>query len=309
MYKIGVIGGEGFIGKAVVSKLKNDGVHDVLVLGRKQKSSIYTTEEYQSLNWENPVQMIKIFEKLDVIYYLASSSFPFNTWGAPKKEVAENLIPFISILEVASQVGIKKVIFTSSGGTVYGEAQAEKDEKSLTDPFSPHGIIKLTMEHFLNYFEKNHGLRHEVFRISNVYGPGQDTSKGLGLINSIIEKGIKGEVIRIYGDGSNMRNYVFVDDVSELMTRSLVDNINKSDTLNLCSDESLSIKDILEIVEEVMEEQLKIEFVSERKSDVDRILLSNKKIKSSAPEYKFTPLKEAIVKTYKYLKNEGRYSE
>ena len=98
----------------------------------------------------------------------------------------------------------------------------------MPNPFSPYGIIKLAMEHFLNYYHSKYGLASDIYRVSNVYGDGQDTTKGLGIINTFIEKILSENRVTVFGKGESVRNYVYVKDVAEILSLSTSTDIKKS---------------------------------------------------------------------------------
>ena len=171
-------------------------------------------------------------------------------------------------------------------------------------PHSPYGITKATIEYYLEYFRKLYDVNFDVFRISNVYGPGQDTSKGLGLINTLLGSYFSKSTCKIYGDGENIRNYIFVDDVVKVLLFTLTSNHKRSGIYNLCSDENHSINEIISLIEISLNIKLNIDYLPKRKSDNPFIRLSNKKIKIKYPTLSFTSLEQGIQDTFKFLHNE-----
>ena len=188
--KIGIIGSEGFIGRELNIKLSQNPKYIIYNFGEESNSN-FKHPNYKKLNLNDIQENELIFETFDIIYYLATASIPASSFNDPLTDVSLNLIPFLNFLEAIKSSNVKKVVFTSSGGTIYGASDKLLNEKSNKNPESPHGIIKLTMEYFLNYNLKKSGINYTIFRISNTYGENQNTSKGLGLINTIIEKGFQ----------------------------------------------------------------------------------------------------------------------
>ncbi len=198
---------------------------------------------------------------------------------------------------------MKKVVFTSSAGTIYGTTGEKATEDFFKNPYSPHGIVKLTMEYFLNYFKVKHGMDFDVYRIANCYGPGQNTGKGLGLINTFLEKILSEHKIQIFGDGKAIRNYVYVGDLAELMALSLTDAT--SGIYNASSNDHLDINSIIDLLKEVVEEKFEVLYTEKRQSDNPAIYLDNTRILAAHPEFQFTGIRDGISKTYLHIKSQA----
>lgn len=302
---IAIIGSNGFIGKHLTEKLIADTNNAVFLFGKNEVSAFANSIPYRKLDVNNKEQLINDFREIDFIYYLASETIPSTSWENPAMDIEKNLLPFISFIEGIAHLSIKKIIFISSGGTVYGATEKMADEHSFTNPFSPYGIIKLTMEHFLNYFHVKYGLNFDIYRVSNVYGEGQNTGKGIGLINTFIEKIISEKKIYIFGDGKNVRNYLYVKDLAELMATSLHTSTDISEIYNLSSDFTLNINDIVAIMKKIIPDPFEVVYKEARQSDNSTILLNNSKIIAANPQFNFTGIEEGILKTYHHIKGSG----
>lgn len=301
MIKIGIIGSEGFIGRHLVKVFDDKSKFETHCFGREQNSK-FNHSNYSKINLLDTRTNKAKFKSFDLIYYLASSTIPATSYNNSLSDVSKNLIPFLSFLEAIKNTKIKKIVFTSSGGTVYGGSKYQLREDSTKKPIIPHGIIKLTMEYYLEYFRINYDLNYSVFRISNIYGEYQDTSKGLGLINTTLEKIIEKKQPVIFGDGSSVRNYIYVKDVVRALMLSSESDFEKSEEYNLASHDTLSINEILNIINNTSSESFKVEYISSRKSDLEIVEISNKKFLKHYPKFKFTALKEGIQSTYTFLK-------
>ncbi len=301
---IAIIGANGFIGKHLVNELSENEGNKLFLFGTSETSQFSENYNYSKINLNNSKELLETFKNIDLVFYLASASIPASSWENPKSEIENNLIPFINFLECLVQLKVKKIIFTSSAGTIYGSSTEELNEDSNKKPFSPHGINKVTMEYYLNYFEVKFGLKHDVFRISNIYGEGQNTSKGLGIINTFLEKIISEKEITVFGNGEIIRNYIYVKDVAKALSYSCYLNINESTIYNLSSDDSFSINEIIDNIRIITKENFKINYKETRGSDNPKILLDNTKIKKAFKELNFTPISEGIQNTYLNLKNE-----
>src|SRR5690606_21770454 len=150
---------------------------------------------------------------------------------------------------------------------------------------------------FLNYYRTKYGIQYDVYRVSNVYGEGQNVGKGLGIINTFLEKIIKKDTIEIFGNGESTRNYIYVKDVAELLCHSLR-TLNSSDVYNVSSNNTLSINELLEIIRKTVSEELVVKYTDNRQSDNTFIDLINTKIMTSHGNFKFTDIQEGVQKTY-----------
>ncbi len=296
--KIAVIGANGFIGSHLVEALMQEKNIELKLFG-KSKSSRFPN--YKPIEPDNTHFLHDNFRDVDYIFYLASETIPANSWNDPMLEVQKNLIPFLQFLQTISTIGVKKVGYLSSAGTVYGLSEELLTENTNTHPFSPYGIMKLTMENYLNYFYHKTGLKYDIFRISNVYGEGQDTSKGLGLINTLLEKATILKKIQVFGDGNNVRNFIYVKDVAEILTQVATSRFDANHLLNVSSDDSLSLNDIIHLMQKDLGMEFSVEKLEQRGSDNKKTLVDNRKLRSLLPEFKFTSIRDGIKLTHDHI--------
>lgn len=301
MIKIAIIGSEGFVGKNLVKELEINSEFIIYCYGKGEKSR-NRHKNYSQINLSDIEENKKKFQEIDIVYYLASSSIPASSYRKPITDVEENLIPFLNFLEAMSAVKLKKIIFTSSAGTIYGPAEGKIVETSNKKPQSPHGIIKYTMENYLLYYLKRSNINYTVFRISNIYGEFQDISKGLGLINTVLENHINHKKIEIFGDGSSVRNYIYIKDVVRAMSLFASEKLTSSQTFNLSSSENFSTNEILKVINTIVDRPLDIIFTVPRVSDLSRVEIDNTHFTKLYPNFTFTKIKEGIKKTANYLK-------
>lgn len=300
---VAVIGANGFIGKHLIAKLSTLPHVTVHAFDISDKSAFDSKVIYKKNDLSNMQQVLLDFAEIDVVYFLASATIPLTSWENPIIEMEKNLIPFINFGSTVAKLKVKKIAFLSSAGTIYGTTTKKVNETSNKNPFSPYGITKLAMENFLLYFKTRYNINFDVYRISNVYGEGQNTSKGLGLINTLLERIITDGKIKVYGNGETLRNYIYVKDVAELLSLSLTASVESSSTYNISSNDSLTINQIVDIIKKTVEENFEIIKEESRQSDNSAIDLDNSSILKAVPSFKFTPIEKGISQTYLHIKS------
>ena len=157
--------------------------------------------------------------EIDVAYHLVSTTIPATSNVDPVFDVHSNLIGTLSFLKSAQAAGIKKIVFVSSGGTIYGNAPSQPiKETDPTEPICSYGITKLAIEKYLALYEYLHGLRFIAFRVSNAYGEKQRPGPQ-GVIAAFMQKALKGVPLEIWGDGTVVRDFVYIHDVVDALVR------------------------------------------------------------------------------------------
>lgn len=215
-----VTGGAGFIGSHVAEACLAAG-HEVLVVDdlssgkRENLQSAGSAIRIEACDIRSPkaAQIVKDFRPMAVIHHAAQMSVTRSV-AEPAFDADVNILGLINIVEAGRKVGLGRVIFASSGGTVYGETETYPiPEGAPTHPVCPYGVSKLSGEHYLFYFRRVFGLSYAALRYANVYGPRQDPHGEAGVIAIFSKKLLKGEDVTIFGDGEQTRDYVFVADV------------------------------------------------------------------------------------------------
>lgn len=298
---IAIIGSNGFIGSNLVKHFSQKAEHKLLLFGTSEKNTLsYPWKYYQISSLAND-EVKEIFSSVDLVYYLASTSIPASSWDSPMFEIEHNLIPFLNFLENISKLGVKKVAFISSAGTIYGPSEVKVKEDFDKHPFSPYGIVKLSMEYFLNYYRIKNGLNYDIYRVSNVFGEGQNTNKGLGLINTFLESILLNKHVNVYGDGNHLRNYIYVNDVVRLIEHSAISDLKVSGEWNVASNNAYTINEIIDILKHIVSVKFEVNRWESRKSDNAKIDLDNTKLLNKYPEFFFTDFKEALLSTLQHV--------
>lgn len=215
--RIIVTGGAGFIGSHISDAYVAAG-HDVLIvdnLSSGHLENIPAGAEFEQLDIrdEKVASVIESF-KPDVLNLHAAQMNVRVSVDDPYLDAEINVLAMVRMLEAARKAGAKKIVFASSGGTVYGDPDVmPTDEGQPTHPICPYGITKLTGEHYLYYNRAIFGLPYVAFRYANVFGPRQDPHGEAGVIAIFCQRLLRDEDVTIYGDGLQTRDYVFVGDV------------------------------------------------------------------------------------------------
>ncbi len=228
--KILVTGGAGFIGSHITDAYINLG-HSVTILdnfssGKRENVNPKAKVIEADINDDNISDIFKN-EKFDVISHHAAQMNVRVSVDNPKFDANTNIIGSINVFEAAKQSGVKKIIFASSGGTIYGEQEKfPADEDDRKAPCSPYGISKLSTEHYLFYYQSVYGIDRVVLRYGNVYGARQNPHGEAGVVAIFINKMLSGEQPIINGDGLITRDYIYIDDVVAANVKALDSEVN-----------------------------------------------------------------------------------
>ena len=218
-----VIGGAGFIGQHLVAALLETG-RDVRVVGRRARATISLPDNVEYLQGDIRSRdfVAQVLSGVDELVDLAYSSVPQTSFDNPILDILDNLPGSVSLFEAACTMPLKKMIFVSSGGTVYGEPQSLPiDENHLTNPISPYGITKLALEKYAQMYHRIRGLPVVCVRPSNPYGEGQKSFVGQGFVATAVASILGGKEIKIFGAQGTIRDYVYVGDVAKALVAAL----------------------------------------------------------------------------------------
>lgn len=225
--KILVTGGAGFIASHIVDAYIALG-HTVIVvdnLSSGKKEFIHPKAKFYEADIRDKEEVEKIItdEKPEVINYHAAQISVRNSVENPVTDAEINILGLLRILEAGRRVGVKKVIFASSGGVVYGEAKTIPTSENYTplQPLSPYGVTKLASEYYLHFYYQTYHIPYIALRYANVYGPRQNPHGEAGVVAIFSQKLLKGESPIINGDGKQTRDYIYVGDVVEANKKAL----------------------------------------------------------------------------------------
>ena len=212
-----VFGAGGFIGKALCERLCENGARVRGLIRRASPTlSSHLPVTWTTCDFTDQSTLSKIVRGQDFVFHLAYDSIPETSNRNPSADLLRNVLPTLKLLDLCCAGGVGKVIFASSGGTVYGVTQPESviNESAPTNPISAYGVTKLTIEKYLALYKRLHNLDYHVLRISNPYGPRQSPHKRHGLVATVLHRALTGQAIEIWGDGEIVRDYIHVQDVA-----------------------------------------------------------------------------------------------
>ncbi|MEO8665088.1 MAG: NAD-dependent epimerase/dehydratase family protein [Ignavibacteria bacterium] len=300
-----VYGGGGFIGSHLCEELLSKN-YDVTIFDKTNFSKKNIEHFIDDVNitegdFNNEVDIRNSLRDTDYVFHLVSSTLPADSNENPIYDVETNLISSIRLFKECVSKKIKKVIFLSSGGTVYGiPGSIPIMEDHPSNPICSYGIIKKTIEEYLYMFEKIYGLDYIVFRLSNPYGERQNPNASQGVIPVFINKAINNEKIIIWGDGQVVRDYIYIKDAVKVIAASL-EKKTKGRIFNLSSGKGYSINDIIRFINEISGRETTVEYTGARSADVPVNILDNELAKKTFGFEPKTNIKEGMKRLYKYL--------
>jgi UDP-glucose 4-epimerase len=301
-----VIGGNGFIGTHLVSALKKEGM-DVRVFDRYPSKFAEPSSgvEYVTGDLGNHGALSEIVSGADWVFHLAYTTLPKTSNDDPVYDVRSNLIDTIQLLQECSKSGVRKVVFVSSGGTVYGVPKiVPVRETHPTDPFCSYGITKLAIEKYLHVFYHLSGLDYVVLRVSNPYGEGQNPHGKQGAIGVFLGRLAKGETINIWGDGEVVRDYIYIDDVvSALIAAGKYSAADQEPRVfNIGSGEGFSLNELIAEIRAVVDTEVKVEYEPARALDVPVNVLDITLAKEKLAWHPTVDLCTGLNRTWKWVK-------
>ncbi len=300
-----VLGGGGFLGSHTCDVLLAHGyrvrVFEKQYVGKENIQHAINDIEWIEGDFTNEAHVREIVQGMDYVIHAIGTTLPGNSNENPAYDISSNVISTLHLLDAAKEAGVKKIIFFSSGGTVYGiPKKIPITEDHPTDPISSYGIQKLTIEKYLKLYYRLHGLDYSIMRMSNPYGERQRPVASQGAVAVFLYKALKKETIEIWGDGSVTRDYIHVSDVAGVIPL-LLQYEGKYKLFNIASGRGLSLLDLIKSLERVIGRPINVRFTSARLFDVPVNILDNS---LAQRELKWAPkigLDEGIRRTIKHL--------
>lgn len=304
--KVLVTGGAGFIGSHVVDRLLQEGhevvVVDNLVTGKRK--NVPKAVQFYKLDIENP-KLERIFrnERPSILFHLAAQMNVRRSVEDPMFDAQVNVLGTLNVLEQASKHGARKVIFSSSGGAIYGEQlTCPAPESHITQPLSPYGISKLCGEHYLSYYNRVSGLQVVSLRYANVYGPRQDPEGEAGVVAIFIQKMLHREQAVVNGNGRQTRDFVFVEDVVEANLMAMGPDVEG--IYNVGMGVETSINDLFRIVVDLTKVEFKELHGPAKKGEQARSVIDATKLRHELGWEPKVDLREGLRRTVEYFREQ-----
>lgn len=305
--KILLLGAAGFIGTNLAIKLMEN-KDDVITLVDKSKTFFINPDIVNSPNvviQESSLDLdmdYSILEGQDVVYHLVSSIVPSTSNQHISQDIQMNVLLSSHLFDASVQYGVKKIVFISSGGTVYGkEAACPLPENTPTNPITSYGVQKITIEKLLYLYNYMYGLDYRIIRLSNPYGPYQRPNGVLGAVTTFTYKALKGDEVQVYGDGSVVRDFIYIDDAVRGIL-NIVNGENKHHTFNLGCGYGTSISEVLKAIESALGIKMNVVYKNGRAVDVPVNYLDISRYEKYYGKLNPLSLEEGIVKTADFMR-------
>lgn len=304
MYKYLLIGGNGFIGTNIIYKLLEK-KRDIFCIDLYDSNTKKIDDKHFNsfINDLSNTELVKeLVDASDIIIYLASVSNVRNSSNDSLIELG-NIENFINFLEIVKEYENKKVVLASSGGAIYGETKDPVNENHTLMPISPYGIGKLSMENFLRYYNLKYGIKYVICRYSNPYGQYQNPFSGVGVINKLLYNYHTGNETKIIGnpDGS-VRDYIYISDLVDATIKVSENKFADNNVFNIGSGVGYSLTQILNEIESVLEDTLRIKKGDFGMENVSKIVLDISKINEKVEWSPKISLRDGIIRNNEWIK-------
>jgi UDP-glucose 4-epimerase len=304
MQKPLILGGAGFIGSNLATALVKRGLRPrIFTRPSFALSNIEALLPHVDLvygDFMDDVAVRNAVQDVDVVFHLISTTFPGMTLESSIYDVLSNLIPTIRLLEICTASRVRKIVYASSGGTIYGEPRSLPiTEDHPLVPKSAYGQSKCAIESYLSFYARTAAIEIDILRISNPYGPRQNPFGIQGLVAVAMGCARSGRPLKIYGRGEAVRDYVFISDVVDGMLKAA--EATGSFVLNLSSGQGRSVMEVVALIEKVTGRTISKQFIPERKGDVSVNILSNRKAAELLRWQPAVGLEEGFSETWQWL--------
>ena len=304
--RIVIFGGGGFIGSTIADRLLVDG-HELRIFERPRVQPYRMFASHESVEWiEGDLSSMHDVEQaadgMDAVMHLVSTTLPKGSNDDPIYDVQSNVVASLQLLDAMVQKKVARVVFISSGGTVYGAPQyLPVDEAHPTEPQVSYGITKLTIEKYLSLYRQLHGIRPVILRVANPYGERQRIETAQGAVGVFVHRALRGQPIEIWGDGSVTRDYIHVQDVADAFAQALVYEGDRT-CFNISAGVGVSLNELVEMLGEVLGQSLDVRYLSGRPFDVKINVLSNALARQELGWEPRISMREGLERTVEWMR-------
>ncbi|MES2499599.1 MAG: NAD-dependent epimerase/dehydratase family protein [Pseudomonadota bacterium] len=304
--KIAIFGGGGFIGSSIADRLLKDG-HELRIFERPRVEPYRLFSENERVEWLTGDMMsvydvITAIDGVDVVLHLVSTTLPKSSNDDPVYDVKSNLVATLQLLDAMVTKHVSKIVFISSGGTVYGNpTYLPLDENHPTEPRVSYGITKLAIEKYLLMYQSLYGIKANILRVANPFGERQRVETAQGAVGVFLSKAIQNQPIEIWGDGSVTRDYLYISDVAEAFAQAVNYDGAKS-VFNISSGVGTSLNELLKILERVLGHEIIRHYITGRAFDIPVNILGNSLARQELGWLPQVTLEEGVVKTADWMR-------
>ncbi|MFW9855670.1 MAG: NAD-dependent epimerase/dehydratase family protein [Candidatus Thorarchaeota archaeon] len=302
-----VTGGAGFLGSHLIEALLHHG-HSIVCLddfstGKKKNLQSFINQiEVVSGDLRDRETIQSLTKEVDAIYHLGAQISVSRSVREPLYDASVNINGILNILDAACKYEISRVVFTSTGGAIYGEPKSIPASESMKEsPESPYGLSKLSGERYVEWYHKQYGLSYGIIRPANIFGPRQDPLGEAGVISIFLDRLRQNQPLKIFGNGFDTRDYVYVDDIVDLCVRVMDGSMNE--VFNGGTGQQTSVLDLINIIEKVTGLKAHKQFCPPRPGDIHHIALDSRKALRLLAWTPKTGLHNGIEKTWNWFKS------
>ncbi len=292
-----VLGGNGFIGSHLVDQLLVGG-HRVRVYDRGPEKfrDPLPSVEYFSGEFNDVTLLAEALSNVDVVYHLISTTVPATSNMDPVGDINGNLINTVKLLELMRMQSIPRIVYFSSGGTVYGKPESSPiSESHPLRPISSYGVVKVAIENYLHMFHELHGIGYVALRASNPYGARQGHAGLQGVIGTYISRLYNGQPIEVWGTGEIVRDFIHVEDLTRLCVRAGASDVVGA--FNAGYGEGATILEVIDLISQATTIEIKPVFKPGRSFDVPHAVLDTTKAREQLNWQPTIALEQGIAHT------------
>jgi UDP-glucose 4-epimerase len=300
-----IFGGNGFIGSHLAEGLLHQG-NDVVIFDHFKRgiSNIEKIIDNVTLikgDFTNETEINQALKDVDFIFHFISTTTPPTAISNPLYDVETNVIGSIRLFQAAVKNDVKKIIFPSSGGTIYGEPKKIPiRETAPLNPMNPYAISKMAIEQYLHYFHEHYDLDYLIVRYSNPYGKRQNPNGNQGVIPIFLKKIKDDDIPTIYGDGNSLRDYIYVKDAIDA-TLQLMDVKDTNNIFHIGSGRGTSLNELISIMSEVTGKAISPKYIDNTGFYLSKIILDISKVKRATGWNPKVSLHEGIERTWDWI--------
>jgi UDP-glucose 4-epimerase len=303
-----IFGGNGFIGSHLAEELVKTGyevkIFDTFKYGTKNLANCINNVELIKGDFLNQQDIYAALKDVDVLFHYISTTNPVTAVQNPVFDIETNVIGSINLFQAALKNDVERIVFPSSGGTIYGETNGKPmKEKDPTNPVNPYSISKLAVERYLEFFLQNYGMKYTVLRYSNPYGERQNPLGTQGVIPIFLYKVSHGESPVVFGDGATVRDYIYIKDAIDA-TLAVLQSNPKETLFNIGSGEGFSINQVVDTISEVTGKDIHPVYTESPKNSISKVVLDISKVSKVTGWTPKTSLKDGVIKTWDWINSE-----